>query len=459
MNHKKQKKILGTLSAVSIVLIIAVAILANVLVSKLNWSIDTTDNQIFSISSQSKKIIKNLDEDVTIYFLSSKKNVDDSYLKVAEQYAKGSKHIDIKYRDMKLYPNFASKYTSSSDSATEGDVIVVCGDKGRYISQDNFVSYGTDSSGNYTTEMNMEPSLTSAINYVTSDSTPKIYTLTGHGELEFDSSFKSSIESDNYAFEDLNLLTEKSIPKDCQILLINAPTSDLSSADLKKVNTYMKNGGKLFYVCNSEASKLTNFEKLLKNYGIGINDGLVVETDSSKYMQGYPTYLLPTIESSTITDSLISNSSYILAPVSKGLTLDDGVTSLLTTGDGSYSKVNTKSETISKEAEDIDGPFSIAAEATDDDGEAQVVVIGCSSLISDVDQYVAGANSNFVSNCVNALSQQDDKISVKAKTVSNDTATYTSSAVTMVSFAAVVGIPLCIIIIGIIVVIVRRRSK
>jgi ABC-2 type transport system permease protein len=80
-------------------------------------------------------------------------------------------------------------------------------------------------------------------------------------------------------------------------------------------------------------------------------------------------------------------------------------------------------------------------------------------MINEIDQYVGGANSNFVSNCVNALTQQEDKISIKAKSVTSDTATYTTAAVQLVSFAAVIGIPVLLLLIGVVVVVMRRRSK
>ncbi|MDO4942031.1 MAG: GldG family protein [Lachnospiraceae bacterium] len=456
----RTKKTMGALSATSIVLVIIIAILANVLVTKGNWSYDVTDNKIFSISDQSKKIVKNIKQDVTIYFLASKKNVGDNYLQIVEEYKKNSKHISVKYRDMELYPNFASEYLSGSQTAAEGDVIVVSGKKAKYISSEDFVTYDMDSSGNYTTAINLESCITSAINYVVSDETPIIYTLTGHGEQEFDASFQSSIESDNYEFKDLNLLTESSVPKDCEILLINAPTNDISSKDLKKIKSYMKKGGKLFYVCSTDADNLTNFENLLKSYGVKVNDGIVVETDSTKYMQNYPTYMLPTIESTDITDALLTNSSYILAPVSRGLTLSGDAVSLLSTSDESYSKVNIKSSKIEKEKADISGPFSVASETVDEDGNAQVIVIACPGIIlNEIDQYVSGANSDFVSNCVNALAQQEDKISIKAKATDHDTATYTTAAVQLVSFASVIGIPALLLMIGVIVVVTRRRSK
>ena len=142
------------------------------------------------------------------------------------------------------------------------------------------------------------------------------------------------------------------------------------------------------------------------------------------------------------------------------MTVTDDATVLLSTTDDAFSKVNTDSNTIEKEDGDIDGPFALAAETVDEEGNPQAVVIGCSNMIlSEIDAYVSGANSDFISNCVNSLTQQEDKISIKAKSGDSDTATYTTAAVQMVSFASVIGIPAALLIIGVVVVVVRRRSK
>lgn len=455
----KGKKVFGTISAVSILLIVIVAVLLNVLVTKVDWSYDVTEKKIYTISKQSQKIVKNLQKEVTIYFLSSKKNTDGGYQKIVNEYVKHSQHVTVKYRDMELYPKFAGKYLSSGESAEEGGILVVCGDKGKYLSPNDFVGTGMDASGNYNTEVNLESLLTTAINYVTSDQTPRIYLLNGHGETDLDASFQSSIEADNYEFKELNLLTRANVPKDCEILMVNAPTADITAADLKKVKQYLKNGGRLFYVCNTDADTLKNFESLLQTYGVGVNDGIVVETKSSMYMQ-YPTYILPTIEESEITSVLAQNNSNILVPVSKGLTVTKDAAGLLSTSEDAYSKVDVESGTVEKEKGDLDGPFSLAAQVEDKNGDVKVVVLGSPSMmVAEIDQYVSGANSDFVSNCVNSLAKQQEKISIKAKTISNDTGTYTTAARQAIPFLAVIGIPACILLIGGIIVLLRKKSK
>ena len=59
-----------------------------------------------------------------------------------------------------------------------------------------------------TTGFDGEGQITSAIGYVTSENLPIMYTLSGHGEKDLDSSFKEDIQKANIDIKDLNLLTE-----------------------------------------------------------------------------------------------------------------------------------------------------------------------------------------------------------------------------------------------------------
>ncbi|MFQ9389032.1 MAG: hypothetical protein ACLR1V_09795 [Coprococcus sp.] len=64
--------------------------------------------------------------------------------------------------------------------------------------------YSTYSS--QTTGFDAEGQLTSAIDYVTSDSLPKLYTLTGHDESSPGDTLTSQIEKENIDIEELEPL-------------------------------------------------------------------------------------------------------------------------------------------------------------------------------------------------------------------------------------------------------------
>ena len=96
------------------------------------------------------------------------------------------------------------------------------------------------------------------------------------------------------------------------------------------------------------------------------NEGIVIESDREHYVLQTPFALLPDLDSSAITDSLIDERYFPILPLSLGLTVGEDtngatVTPLLTTSDASYSKLaGYELDTYDKEEGDLDGPFTLA---------------------------------------------------------------------------------------------------
>ena len=65
--------------------------------------------------------------------------------------------------------------------------------------------------------------VTSAIDYCISESLPKLYVLTGHGEADLSLEFKSAVERENIEMESLSLASVQQIPADAAAILVNAP--------------------------------------------------------------------------------------------------------------------------------------------------------------------------------------------------------------------------------------------
>ena len=429
MNTKLKK---GIFSAVAVVVLIAAVIAVNIFVTSKNYTVDVTANKIYSLSKQTKKILKGLDKEVTIYVIDKESSVNSSYAQVWKEYKKNSTKVKFVYKDPDLYPNFTKKYTDSSEEVANDSMIIKCGKKYRYVSANDYVSYSYGSDYSYSADsLQLESLTTEAINYVVSDSTPVIYTLSGHSEQSFDTSVTSSFEGDNYSVKTLNLLTEQRVPDDCSILLINGAQKDITKDELKMIKKYMKNGGKMYVFLDAKVENLTNLYSLLKSYNVEPQKGVVVETDASKYTQ-YPIYLLPTIESSDATSAQYNSNIYILAPSAKGL----------------------KDIT---EKNDISGPFNISVAVSDSTG-GRMIVTGCTNmLLQDIDQAVSGANTDFVLNGVNYLAEQKSKISIRAKSLKTENAVVPAFNQKATLIMTVFVIPLVILAIGIGIVIKRRK--
>ncbi len=435
---KQNKKLkLGVLSAAGVTGILALAIIGNILIGQLGISWDMTPKKVYSISEQSKSILEGLEQEITIYVLNSEENLPVDYRQILRQYEKESKNIKLLYRDLTLYPDFASEYSSGAE-VKENSLLVVCGDKQVYLNSDDFQRTVMNADYTYNTSYELEPLLTGAINSVNDGRTTVIYQTIGHSE-----------------------------PEDADIVVIHAPVSDFSKEDCEKLRAYLDQGGNVYYIMDA-ALELDNLHALMQEYGIEIVEGVVMEQNVSMIYGGgsesaTPTYILPIIEDTKITHEIYASRLPLVVPVAKGLTLHSDsrntVTGLLTTSDYAYSKVNLYSQYLSREDEDIVGPFYLAALSEREGGSRLIVLSSANTLADNVDEVVSGNNSDFFLNGLNYMAGDTDKISIRGKEVVFDFNVYSSNEALWIGGMAIFGIPFLILITGIVVSVYRRKRS
>lgn len=466
MKQNKRLK-LGVFSASFIIGIIAIAIALNMIVDKFQVSWDLTPKKIYSVSEQTEKIVGSLEQDITIYILDSEEGFPLDYKQIVQQYEKNSNHILIKYRDLSLYPSFANAYTDETEINPDS-IIVVCGDRHVYLDSAEFIEQSIGANYNsFNLSYELEALLTAAINKVNDGDTAIIYQTSGHNELTLSSAVETQLMRDNYSLESVLLLNESAVPEDADILLINAPTSDFSKEDCNKIRKYLEQGGKVYYIIEAEVS-LENLEALMAEYGIEVAEGIVMEQNLNMiYGAGSDmataTYILPIIEDTEITHEFYESNRVMIVPVAKGLSdlnkSDCTVTGLLATSDYAYSKVNLDSDYISREDDDILGPFYLAALA-EKENAGSVLILSSSNVLSDeVDEVVSGNNSNFFLNGLNYLLGDTEKISIRGKEMTFETNAYTKSQFYTISGIAVIGMPALLLVTGIIIVVFRKKRS
>ncbi|MDO4557104.1 MAG: hypothetical protein Q4B70_18495, partial [Lachnospiraceae bacterium] len=84
MNKKNRKK--GLFSATAVVIVLIVAIAANVVITKLDWSYDVSQNQMYTLSEQTESIVKENKQDITLYVLSTKSDFNTIYKKIVNKH-------------------------------------------------------------------------------------------------------------------------------------------------------------------------------------------------------------------------------------------------------------------------------------------------------------------------------------------------------------------------------------
>lgn len=425
------------ISAVFIVIVVIINLIVNEIPSKYS-EIDISNSKIYSIGDQTTEMLDELEKDVTIYQVAQSGSEDEVISNLLKKYEEESDHIKVELKDPIVNPQFTTEYTDQQVSSNS--LIVVCGDRSKVIDYNNLYESTMDyNTYSYTTTgFDGEGQITSAIAYVTSENLPVLYTLSGHGEKELDSTIQEDIEKSNIEIKSLNLISEETVPDDTDCLLINSPATDISEDEKDAIIEYLENGGKAIIFSDYTTEKLNNFDGILENYGVKRVDGIVIEGDAQHYAMQMPYYLLPDVNSTDVTSDFASSGYYVLAPYAQGIQkLDDvrdtvTIESILTTSDSAYSKTDLNSETLEKEEGDIDGPFDIGVsitETVDEDKTTQIVYFSTANIMdSQVNMMVSGGNEQLVMSAINSMNTSDENTAISIPSKSLEISYLTLSA-------------------------------
>lgn len=474
--RRKNKKVLrhGSYSMAVTGIVIASVVVLNLVVQELPSKfreIDLSSQKLYTIGEQTEKMLKKLDKDVQIYFVAQDGTESSDIEKLLERYEEGSKHVQVEQKDPAVNPTFVLQYTS--DNISNNSVIVVCGDKSKVIDYTDMyettINYSTYSQ--QVTGFDGEGQLTSALNYVVSEDMPVLYTLEGHEEASMSETMKETIQKANIDIQSLNLLTEEAVPEDTECLFIFAPAKDLSEDEADKVISYLENGGKAFIVSNYTDEDMSNFNRVLENYGVRPVNGIVFEGDSDHFVSQNPYYLLPNIENNEITSQLSSQSRYVLAAMAQGISQIENVrdsleiSSILSTTDSSYSKTDLENmETMEKEEGDIQGPFDLGVmitEKVDDEKETQIVYFSSQSLFDDsANAMVSGTNYELLSASLGWMCNTDETntVSIPSKSYDNTSLVIPAADANFWSIFVTAVLPLCVLALGFAIWMKRRKQ-
>ena len=456
----------GSYSLVVTAIVLAILIAVNVFASALPNSMtnyDISSSKLYSITSNTKVVVNNLQQDVTIYWVVQSGEENDVIENLLSKYE--SLSIAVVKKNPDVYPTFTQQYTS--ESVPNNSLIVESGERSRYISyNDIYVQTADMYSYSYSTSFDGEGAITSAIDYVVNEEQPKLYLVEGHGEADLPSTFAEQVEKDNIETESLSLLHTETIPEDADCLMIYAPESDISEDERDLLAEYVSGGGKLLVIAGPtrEDGVLENLYSLLSDYGSEPAEGIVVESDSDYYSAfSGPAALLPQLQSDDITDSLIDSNYSVIMPIALGLIVDDSasgtVTELLTTSGTSFSKAaGYAMSTYDYEDGDIDGPFATGVSVRPGDGE--MVWFTSSYFLEDsYNASSSGANGDLVMNTLADMIGESEAMAIRSKSLNYDYLSISGSTASLLKVLMIGAFPLAYLGIGVGVVLTRRRKQ
>ncbi|MHB8065303.1 MAG: Gldg family protein [Ruminiclostridium sp.] len=457
--NKKSLKY-GSNSLILIVIVVAIAVFLNLLVGMGDLKLDLTSDEIYSISNDSKTILKDIKKDVTIYGLFDDGQVPTEYkqlINLINEYKQFG--IKVTYvdpdRDIGL---IATLDKDKTKNIARGDFVVKSGDKIKKLSAQDL--YGQDTE--YGRLYQAEPLITGAIKFVTSEVTPMAYFVEGHNEYSFTTDLtkvKSALENNNFEAKTLSLMTQDKIPEDCKLLVFASPKKDLSESEKIKVNEYLKSKGKAVFLFDSieSSDKFPNFEEVLATFNIGINYDKVKELDDSRSLPGDEYSLFAKLESNDINAAFNNNQSVdVLLPDSRSLKILKNAKEWLVTTSLIKTSDKAVSSSIINQGATEQGPFDLAI-ASEITGSSKVLAFGNGVFLTDAalgsqySSYFAAGATYFLSTVVNWTQDKSDETTISPKIISQKTLSTTAGQAKAISVILIGVLPILIMVCGLIV--------
>ena len=379
--------------AVLTVLAVILAVVVNLIVGQVpsNYKeFDISDSRIYSVSDTSKAYLAGLQEDVELVVTASEEDTDARIARFLRNYAALSDKISLRFVDPVAYPSILEEYETQMDA-----VAVRCTSSGKTTTvpfMDMIVydeTYLTYYQQYVETGFDAEGQITSAIDYVISDSKYVIYQTTGHGETTLPSTVTDAIEKANLQLDSVSMLMDGGIPEDCSLLLVAGPSSDLADDELEMVRTYMQDGGQVMLLLG-ETTDLPNWSSLLGEYGLEMADGFIADLERYYQEMNNPYAIFPTLSTSSTITSGMSSNDLVLLLYSCGLIQTEPARDTITVTPFMTTSANALA--VSLEAQDgVAGTYVLGAVAQEENTRLTVI-----SSISLVDESILSTFTNTV---------------------------------------------------------------
>jgi hypothetical protein len=455
----------------AVVILIAAAVLISILAEQMEdrfgWEWDLTRNRVYSISEATKATLALLDKDVNVYTLYPTGSEDITINELLRRYEIASRHIHIENVDPISNPLFIQQFEKEGEQIEDNSLIITfAGDTEnvRVISPQDLYEYELKDDQMYITALVAEQRITSSIESIMGGEQPTAYFVEGHGEKTMSSLYylQRLLENDEYQVESYNLVYNDTSLEPEDLLFFFAPQQDITEEEAEVLTKFFRSGGKAIFLLDLFLAKEhPNFSKVIQGFGLDVGDGIVVEGDTSRYLNNQ-VILTPVTVDNPATDMLQESDAYAVMPRSRPVTITTisgiSVSPLYFTSDSSYAKLNATTTSTEKEEGDIDGPFILAAAAEDTASGARVTVFGSSDFISTIDVARVSGNLAALMGDVSWTDDRQNAVMVSSKSMVDPPLQISNTTASILLTIFVIGlIPGLIIVFGVLV--WRRRVR
>ncbi len=436
---------------VYILVVLAVLVGVNYLASQYSKTADLTSNKRYTLSDQSIKVVKNLKDQVDLYYFDEPKQFAPAK-DLLDRYDSLSSKLKIHYIDALKNKRMALEY----GVRTPGTIILQRGER--------------KSEARSLTEEEVTSSLIRVLK--TGEHVACFVTGAGEHTLADDySNAKDALEKNNYKSQTLNVLEKPEIPSECTIVVVAGPRKDYPQPVVDALKSYVEKGGRGLFMLDPplEMGK-TNIDaneglsKVLTSWGVTLNKDLILDLSGQGGLYG----LGPDV---ALTDQYGSHAivkemkgTGVAFPIVRSLTATSGASSsaetIVSSSESSVATTQLSGKGIKIDPSKSEKKsYPVAAAGTyrtgTPGGEGRFVVVGCSAWASNSAIRFVGNRDLFL-NVLSWLSNDEDLISIRPKDPVDKRLEITRAQLTLLRLVSQFLIPLAVIMAGIMVWLKRR---
>ena len=439
----------GAFLSIYVIIVIAVLGAVNFLANRYNKSLDLTSNKQYSLSDQTIKVVKGLNQDVTISYFDRADGFQPAK-DLLDRYATLSTKLTVEYVDPFKKPQAARQF----GVRTTGTTIVRTAAK-------------TQEARSMT-----EEEITSALIRVVKQGEKTACFVSGAGEPSVDDSAetgysgaKEVLEKTNYKVQTVDFAEKSEIPNTCTVLVIAGARNEYPAKIVEAFKKYVEGGGHALFMLqpplDDGKNKIAENKPLidmLAGWGVTANKDQVLDASGigGLYGLGPEVALAKDYGSHAIVRDMRNSATAFAITRSLEVKSTDKTSpeKLASTTKGSIA--TTQLSGVSRKidpAKAKQDSFTVAAAGTyrgEGGKEGRFVVVGSSDWVANYVFRFAGNRDLFL-NMMNWLSNDEDLISIRPKDPADRRIQLTRSQMSLVFFFSQVLLPAFVLIAGIMV--------
>jgi ABC-type uncharacterized transport system involved in gliding motility auxiliary subunit len=405
----------GTNTTILSIAVIAILVVINFVGFRHHKTFDLTTEKLFTLSDQTRNIVSNLKQDLTVARFDKTPNA--TFDDLMAEYKALSPHFKYQFVDPNQKPEVAEEFGVTHP----GDVVVAYGARKEHLASGPRSEPG-------------EEDITGAIVKVTSDKIKEVCFVTGHGEKSLTDSSQdgfsqvdAGLKKENYTTKTINLIADNGVPADCSAVVIAGPKQTYYPQETAMLGKFLDAGGDTLILVDPATDP--KLDDLFQSWNVAAGNDIVVDASGmGQLFGGGP--IIPVVQdfgSSPITKGFQGSVAFF--PLARTVSIADKnktipqTVDLLKTSERSFTipKLEPGQKKISFDPKtDKIGPLSlgVAANRKVGDKDARLVVIGNSQFAAN--PFVTQQrNGDLFYNAVDWLLQDENLISIRPKSATN----------------------------------------